>query len=380
MKNYCRLIFQNLYVEKTNNAESKLGFCCMSKTTAATDTVTFTHPTLESGRKHLIDTGELPPACSLCINTERNGSVSPRLNGDYNDFTQGVETKLTSIHYNCDTVCNLKCIMCSGQYSSTWIEDEIKLGTPSRIRLVSTKNNTLAYNLDLSDIKSIYFNGGEPFMSLDHIKFLTHVIEHADPSKISINYNTNATWPITQAMLDIWDKFLGINVMCSIDGIGEVFEYVRFPGNWQSVSKNLLDFKKIQQPNVHFMITPAIGIHNILYVDQLLSWCAENNFSTSFDDEFSNINTVGGIFSLNDFPKEHHAYLLDYLSSISLNDRKHQQLIAAITPLAEQTTIWIDQLTRLDRIRGNNWKKSLSRLYKLNSKYFDKIIVDTLPT
>jgi sulfatase maturation enzyme AslB (radical SAM superfamily) len=244
--------------------------------------------------------------------------------------------------------------------------------------MIPTKNNALIYNLDLSNIVSVYFNGGEPFMSLDHIKFLTHLINVSDPSKITVYYNTNATWPITEAMLDVWNKFETIEIMCSIDGIGEVFEYVRFPGNWKEVEKNLIEFNQINQPNIKIRITPAIGIHNILYIDQLLSWCKENNFKTSFDKDFTEVNTVGGIFTLHNFPKEHHDYLLAYLSSTWLNDKKRQQLIAAITPLAEQTTDWIDQLTRLDRIRGNNWKKSLSKLYKLNSDYFDKIMVDNV--
>jgi MoaA/NifB/PqqE/SkfB family radical SAM enzyme len=377
MKNYCRLIFQNLYVRKANKTQSKLGFCCISKTTDPTDTVTFDHPTLESDRKHLLATDELPAACAICSNAERNGVISHRLSGDKNDYIKyGTETKLTNIQYNCDTVCNLKCITCSGECSSSWIEDEIKLGRPSRIQMSPSKNNTLIYNLDLSDITSVYFTGGEPFMSSDHIKFLTHLINVGDPSKIFISYNTNATWPITEAMLNVWEKFKKINIMCSIDGIGEVFEYVRFPGNWQSVSKNLLDFKQIAQANIEIRITPAIGIHNILYIDQLLSWCTENNFLTSFDTDNSEVNPVYGVFSLQYFPREHHDYLLAYLSSIPMAERQRQQLISAITPLTDQNNRWIKQLTQLDKIRGNDWTKSLSRLYKLNSEYYDKIMVD----
>jgi hypothetical protein len=378
MKNYCSLIFQNLYVEKVNKTQSKLGFCCSSETTEATDTVTFNHPTLKSGRKHLLDTGELPPACARCSNDERNGAVSLRLTGDNSDYIKyGVETKLTKIHYNCDTVCNLKCITCGGQYSSSWIEDEIKLGWPSRDRIMPTKNNALIYNLDLSNVISVYFNGGEPFMSLDHIKFLTHLINVSDPSKITISYNTNATWPITEEMLNVWKKFKKVHILCSIDGIGDVFEYVRFPGNWQSVSKNLIDFKQITQSNVEIRITPVIGIHNILYIDQLLSWCTEHNFLTAFDEDFNGNLTVGGIFTLHDFPKEHRGHLIEYLSSIPMPERQRHQLISATTPLTEQTNGWLDQLIRLDKIRGNDWTKSLSKLYELNSEYYDKIMVDT---
>lgn len=381
MKNYCRLIFQNLYVQKANKTQSKLGFCCISETTDPTDTVTFNHPTLESDRKHLLDTGELPAACAVCSSAERNGGISHRLSGNKHDYIKyGTETKLTKIQYNCDAVCNLKCITCSGEFSSSWIEDEIKLGrrSPSQIRVTPTKNNTLIYNLDLSDITSVYFTGGEPFMSLDHIKFLTHIINVGDPSKIFIHYNTNATWPITEEMLNVWSKFKEINIWCSIDGIGEVFEYVRFPGNWQSVSKNLLDFKQINQSNIKIRITPAIGIHNILYIDQLLSWCTENNFLTSFDTDVTQINIVYGVFSLQNFPREHYDYLLAYLSSIPMGEQQRQQLISTTTSSTDQNNRWIKQFTQLDKIRGNDWTKSLSRLYELNSQYFDKIMVDRI--
>lgn len=367
MKNYCPLIFKNLYIEKSDQTHSKLGFCCLSELSEPTDIIDPNHSFLARGRQHLLTTGELPEACNHCSEIDRNGANSPAANAAreyHKNQYYPTETKITDIQYNCDNVCNLKCIMCGSRFSSSWIEDEIKLGKPTALRVEPTKNNKLLYDIDLSDLKFIYFNGGEPFMSLDHIKFLTYINTSYNAKNIDVYYNTNGTWPATDQMINLWRNFASVNIYCSIDGIDDVFEYTRFPANWQQVSKNLHNFKQINLPNVDVKLSPTIGLHNVLYLDEFINWANNNNFKF-------NVGTIKGVFSLWHFPSAHYDYLIKYLSGISDEPTKNKLLDFCKTNITD--TLWINYLNQLDDIRGNNWKTSLNKLYTLDSAYFDQL-------
>jgi glutamate-1-semialdehyde 2,1-aminomutase len=56
-------------------------------------------------------------------------------------------------------------------------------------------------------------------------------------------------------------KFKQVIVFASIDGLGDVQEYLRYPSNWQQIRKNLLAFAEL--PNVKIEVSPVIQIANI---------------------------------------------------------------------------------------------------------------------
>lgn len=360
---YCPEIFQNLYVEKRNENQVNLAFCCIAKISPTVNTVDQNIKFLSEQRAHLLETGELPSSCYFCIENEKRNVKSQRLKlielPEHKNQSD-ISVKLKKLQYNCDNICNLKCVICSSKYSSSWIEDEAKLNDfgiegDLNTRLKPTKHNQLAYNLDLTHLEEIYFNGGEPFMSNDHIKFLNHVADNCDAKKISIMYSTNSTFPIKDSVLRLWEKFAKVTIMCSIDAIGEAFNYVRFPGNWNSVEKNLFDYQKTGH---RVVLMPSIGVHNILYLDDIISWTSENKFILQ-----TPINVFGRLSLLN-FPLNRKEQLLEYIHQLPEFEGKII-LEQEAKNIANPDLAWIDFLNRLDAIRGNSWKISLSRLYNL---------------
>jgi hypothetical protein len=367
---YCPHIFHNLYIEKRNQTEVNLALCCIAKISPNETIISQRTDWLNSERDYLLKTGELPESCKFCSDLEKRNVKSQRMKvlesnphlAKYPD----TNVSLKEIQYNCDNVCNLKCIICSGKFSSSWIEDQQKLkkfgyffpandGIDLSNKIKPTKHNKLAFNLDLELVKNIYFNGGEPLMSKDIVNFLDYVINNADPKKISIQFNTNATWPITDLLLYKLKKFSSVTILCSIDGIGERFEYIRFPGVWKKVEGNLHDF---QETRFECLLTPTIGVHNILYIDELITWSQENNYK---------MNVPGNVFghlSLDNFPIEVKENLLEYIYSLPNFDGKEIFINQALS-ITEPSLQWIDYLNKLDDIRGNSWRQSLSKLYHL---------------
>ena len=366
MTNYCPELFRTMYVQKLNENEVKLGHCCISARSELTSTVDMHHEFLKKGRVFYLEHNKLPPACNICVDLENKGVNTPRLDNLKNITQEVTVPKLEMLFYNCDPICNLKCIMCGGEWSSSWIEDEVKLGIRSDLKINHTKNNNLYHDMDLSNLTAIHFNGGEPFMTQDHLNLLAFVCRTRTAKNIGVSYNTNATWPITQEILDMWAKFGGVTVYCSIDGTHEVFDYVRYGDSWQNVEANIKSYQNIKLEHFQIKIAAAIGLHNILYVDELYSWADQNNLELT-------LGCVTHHLEIKNFPFAAKQQLISYLHSLP-GTTNTQIILSAANAIDENSDLsWLYWIKNLDRIRGNNWRQSLRKLYELDSEYFDSI-------
>lgn len=362
MKNYCPDLFQNLFIQKTNADQVELGFCCVSKLSPSVDKIDFNDNYLEDQRQKYILTNVLPESCSQCVSDEVAKSTSRRLQQlEYNkSHNFSTKNNLRFLQYNCDNICNLKCIACSSLYSSSWIDDEIKLGVRKHQNIKHTKNNNLLFDFNLEGIQQIYFNGGEPLMTKDHINVLSYVADNIDPYQIHILYNTNATILPSDEVMSIWAKFASITLIASIDATASQFEYIRYPGNWQHVHNNLEEYKKFSTVN----IGANIGVHNIMYFGELFDYALENNIQFNFQSD------TQGKLSLKNLPVHLKSAVKDMLIKVKESPTK-KILLNTIDADNNCDLSWIRYLNNLDKIRNTNWKHSLSLLYKLDPSFFD---------
>lgn len=362
MKNYCPDLFQNLYIQKLNEYEIQLGFCCVSKLSDPLNSIDFESNFLESQRQYYIKTNKLPISCKQCIDSENINSTSRRLQQlkHWPNHNFSTKNNLKLLQYNCDSICNLKCIACSGLYSSSWLEDEKLLGISDHIKVKHTKNNELLFNFDVTSINEIYFNGGEPLLTKDHIKVLDYMISNANPKNIHVLYNTNATLPLKDNFLNLWDKFDSVTLIASIDAIESAFEYIRYPANWNVVKNNLTEYSKHTKIN----IGANIGVHNIMYFSDLYNFAIENNIQFNFQSD------TQGILSLKNTPKHLIENIKNYLA-LAQNSTVKETLLSTLDSVKNPSLDWIRYLGKLDKIRNNSWKTSLSRLYNLDQEFFN---------
>ena len=367
MTQYCPELFKNIYIEKQNQQQVKLGFCCQSETTKPTDQVSFDHEFLVQGRQYFIQNNKLPDACSICTNLESNGadSLRTRLLKNY-DYNHHLNSNLKSIHYNCDPICNLKCIICTSQYSSSWIEDEIALGRRTDLQIRPTKHNKLLWDLNLENLQFIYFNGGEPLLTNDHINLL----EKIDPVKAKhtdIVYSTNATIFPSEKLLDLWKKFENVKLQFSIDATSKAIEYIRFPSSWSLITDNIKKLQQLGIDNLSFSLAPNIGLHNLFYLEDLLDWGLQSNLPII---PFP----TGHTFSISNLPEHLKSNALDVLLNLQLQYQDYTDLetfINLVKSINKPDLNWISYLQDLDRLRNTNWKVSLDKLYNQDKKFFD---------
>lgn len=258
--NYCPLVFHGIYVERLPNGKNTVGPCCLAKLSDPVDTVDFNNNSHLTKIRNSFNNNERPIECEKCWLLEKQGGESRRL--AYRDIYNNGQTYhgLVTLDYNTLPICNAKCIICSPTYSSTWATD---VGAWEIKDIIKNNNNHLE-NLDFSNIEHVYFNGGEPLLTDEHVNILKQV-KDAD-----ITYNTNGSCFPKDYVLDIWRQQRSVTLYFSIDAIGENFNKIREKLDWDQVSTNILKVKELEFVKIGCSYT--IGGHNVFDLEPTIEW------------------------------------------------------------------------------------------------------------
>lgn len=217
-------------------------------------------------------------ACARCWDLESQNQLSRRqLENEFLDYK--LDQDLELIYQDCKTkpiapimyqitlsnLCNQACVSCNSSASSKWAEVERKMGITPR-KLIEIDLATV--NINYSTAKRISLLGGEPFFDQKTFELLEKLIEHKN-TDCFITLVTNGSITLKQAQLDLLSKFTDLNICISIDGIGPVFEYMRWPAKWDVVCNNI---KKFQQITNNISVSYTISSLNMFYHDQTVDW------------------------------------------------------------------------------------------------------------
>jgi len=276
---------------------------------------------------------------------------------------------LVSLDWNSDNLCNLACISCGPRFSSRWSAEISHYPWDDNRRYeVSTRDNQVLNIVDFSNLRRVYFNGGEPLMSRDHINILTRLQSQGVLGQCEISYNTNGTQALHPEFVSLWRQARLVRVMVSVDAVGAAFEYVRWPAKWHQVQEFINKIYKLDL-NVIVDITCTVGIHNVFELPTLIEWF-DNTCRTnpSGDPSCLNLQQVGDI-----------GYGGRVLDVANIGNYLAARAFTALEPLVNKFPMinvlidamqsgskdpkdWKHYLEQLDRVRGTNWKKSLSKL------------------
>lgn len=230
--------------------------------------------------------GERPDVCKPCFDLEDQGVESLRqrhiknaipesrinlypnaLDALRDDYTMPFEFPTMEIKLN--NLCNLKCRMCNPLDSTSWNDwDEVKpfykkednylVKTVERFvnkpgQYIGPFDDTdkwwASFEKLLPHFRRVEFAGGEPLMDPQHYKILDMLKPYA--KNIEIKYATNGTTlgiKGGRTIHDYWPHFRSVAVNVSIDGIHDVYNYIRSNGNFNQVEENVKEIQTI--PNV----------------------------------------------------------------------------------------------------------------------------------
>ena len=231
--------------------------------------------------------GEKPKACFNCWNEEDAGIESKRLR-EVKKFAHHIEdlghAKPKSMDLKLGNICNTKCRICTSFASSQWVPEETERdGDSNHFAKIMAKqgrwpelNEKFWDDLEsqIEDVESLEFFGGEPFLIKRHFDILQSLVDKGRAKDISISYNTNGSIYPAHA-IELWKQFKKVQIFFSIDGVGKQFNYIRHPQQFDEVIDNFHKFN--QHDFLQLNIFYTVGLFNVMYMDEILTWQQDNN-------------------------------------------------------------------------------------------------------
>ena len=247
---------------------------------------------LREVRKNLLD-GIKIKECEGCYKLEEQGAQSDRhlANKEYFANHSFDEQELftgdyavqgpVSLDLRVGNLCNLRCQSCFPDLSSGVYEDVKSLAAsdpnifvePHGKRLLEAGFSVSQVEKVLPFLENLKIIGGEPLLSTSARELLDRCVESGYASQISLHFHTNLTvWDTS--FFELTRNFKQVLVCCSLDGVGVVNEYLRYPSRWSTVSTNLarlVDFYQNYE-GCSVSVSPVIQITNISTLSDLLKY------------------------------------------------------------------------------------------------------------
>ena len=183
------------------------------------------------------------------------------------DTTGYTTMKPVSWDYRFSNLCNFKCRTCGDMLSSA-CETEQKQNSMTdwhnpknnwmlpEIRQEITKFQDEQIEAEFAEaveqhrVEEVYWVGGEPLMSEQHWRYMKRIVELGDGGKLYARYNTNLS-RITYRGIDLYKDILcnirDWQICASLDGTGEIGEYIRTGLVFSSFIKNFEEGLKYQK-------------------------------------------------------------------------------------------------------------------------------------
>lgn len=227
--------------------------------------------------------GERPEMCERCFREEDVGIKSSRQawNEKWQEDREYDLIPAFNIRYvdlRLGNLCNLKCRMCNPYASNQWVKEWELIDTaltPEEYERLSNmtwpENEKTWENLfSIADtVEEIYLTGGEPTVIKEQHRLLDYFIDNNTAKNIKLKYNTNLT-NVPKHLLDKWSKFKTVQLNCSIDAVGDLDHYIRYPSNWNKIVENFQAVQSID--NAYIEIHCTVQMYNILRLHELIEW------------------------------------------------------------------------------------------------------------
>lgn len=221
--------------------------------------------------------GEYIPGCETCYSNEKYGRESRRLinnnlfsNQNFTDTE--AELKIQYLDIRLGNQCNLKCRMCSPANSSMIEEEFIQNPLPVLDRFY-LKNEIIVkdwfetetfddnINPQISNLVTIYMTGGEPTLIKKNYDIMQRLIDTGQNSKVTLIINTNMT-NTNPKFYNLIKRFNKVIIQMSIDAIGDLATYIRYPTEFKVVDKTINDLLSLGN-NITLRAGPVIQVLNL---------------------------------------------------------------------------------------------------------------------
>jgi len=361
LQNWCPEIYRGLYIDRVNNNNIRIAPCCQSDAKIeSVDNFNFYTNSYLTYLRSEFARGAKPLECSRCWQAEAIGQKSRRQSAvEFFNIPPSDLIKLSSLDHSATWACNLACIMCGPTNSSLWAS-ELNYSNSDLINIGRKfqKSNNFIDKLDYKNIQKIHFNGGEPMLNAEQINLLEKLKQQNVLKNTYISYNTNGTVMPSDKIIDLWKDSKLVKIFFSIDATESAFEYIRWPGNWKSVSDNIVSMKNNLPANVMFGINMTVGCYNIFETTDVWHWFKENLSTNREGDKSDFCWQLAYNFDIKFLPTAIKTRAINHLSSI--HELSEIANYIKNTLSKNEDNSWVSTLDNLDSKRNTNWKNSLA--------------------
>lgn len=295
------------------------------------------------------------------------------LNLSFFQSAQSLRLKYLDLRWN--NTCNFACIYCGDWYSSLWAEENQKHDiNPSITKIMrEPKENSLQYLEDtLVGVDWIYFAGGEPLAIKENALILDEL--YAVNPDCVLQINTNLSLLDGNPIFDRLKKFHRVRWMISGETMGDVFNYVRWPGDWEKFKHNLSVVADLRSIGHEITFNPVAMNINHLSLWQYIDFILDLELVTKPSDinlNIYNMRESSQPFALQRMPQAWKDQVRDLLSRRRYEIRGVNNYIDALNDkLPTARAEWdgleytVARLNMLDTQRGLDSRKIFPHVYE----------------
>lgn len=234
--------------------------------------------------------GVFPEICEVCKTREERGIPSHR-DRAIERFGTPTEIKIKFLDIKFSNTCNLGCRMCKPSDSS--ILSDIYSDTdelpnfldgyiPNKNSFQELEKVEYTKKLIEDGLEILKVTGGEPLACKYFLEVINWCVDNDYAKNLEINFTTNNT-KINQSFIKKLLKFKKVKIVLSIDGTGNIYDYIRYKSNWNNVKENTI---KLSQYKDIFEIQIAciLQFYNILDIENLLDFAIELGLPLHFNE------------------------------------------------------------------------------------------------
>lgn len=206
-----------------------------------------------------------PAECRRCQETEDKTGKSIRLNSIRQNQNQN-ETYL-QVGGVLDNLCNAGCLTCNASHST-------RIGSLAGRDITIVDNSNHFWSLPQSRIEHLDISGGEPSYSKNYKRLL----ENLPPNLKTLRLNTNGATVLSE-LTEVANKGIEVTVTLSIDGVDDVYEFVRWPLIWKNFYNNLMTYKSMP---VKLNLWTTVSVLNVNDLPNIIEFARQHQIDHSY--------------------------------------------------------------------------------------------------
>jgi radical SAM protein with 4Fe4S-binding SPASM domain len=364
------------------NPDGSLEPCCQYHRDTKTNTINFTEfneyqNTIQQSMHQDAEVGIQHTGCSKCWSEESAGWHSLRqvFNKWYlPDASSKIDADnpIYDIELRLGNFCNLKCIMCWPSASSSVALERSQNFTKFQSIGIGSQNVRYDYYWEtpefwefseklFKDARRVNITGGEPFIIPEVLKIINYLLPKKDT--VILSFNTNLT-KVSDKLIDHLRPFKRLSIVVSLEGVGEMNDYLRFPSNWNEILENFIKIKT-QLPHAQIAVNHTFQHSSIYALPGLIEFCETQQIELKLTSVQGNDR-----LTINSVPQKDIDKFKIWLTNSEYPAIMKQQIFNFIDNCTYDPVLhkkYVEYMDVLDEIRGTNYYK----VFDQETKYID---------